>query len=236
MLTRELSNREEDQAVELITKLPWKRLVPDQIIRLFHEVHAYQEDLARHASLDGFSAPELTDLLEELTPEALDVLVPTLEKTVPGVRFSLEDIEILAGLPHDAARNLVRLAGPPSEFDAGQLRAEFRDAIKRIREILFLCTRDSEAFTGLFAEAWEVDPAFVKGQVRLMSPTEIGPFLVQASGNVIPKVVQAGKSESKLVFGVEAVDGLFTSLPKTKKQAALRHFTKGHRGAPEAST
>ncbi len=225
-MIRELTNQPEDSAIALISRFPWNRLVPDQIIRLFHELHGYQEVLAGHAKLDGFTSAELTDLLEELSPEALDALMPTLKKTIPGIPFSLEDIEVVAGLQSEHAALLLKLAGPPSDLEPRRLLAEFRDGSTRMREMLFLCTQDSDTFSVLFAEAWVMDQAFVKRQVTKVRPAGIGKFLLQASGRVRPKVVKPRNAEPKLVFKIKEVDDLFAALPKTKKQAAVKYFTK----------
>ncbi|MEW6351052.1 MAG: DUF6178 family protein [Thermodesulfobacteriota bacterium] len=225
-MIKELTNRPQDAANAVIARLPWHRLVPDQIIRVFHELHAHQEALAGYAKLDGFTAADLTDLLEELSPESLNALMPTLKTAVPAIPFSLEDIEVLAGLQSEHVPTLLRFAGPPADLDPRQLLAEFRDGSARTREILFVCTRGSDVFPMLFAEAWTTDEGFVKRQAMKVRPAAIGAFLLQAAGGVAPKVAKPRKGDPKLVFKIREVDDLFASLPKTKKQAAVRYFTK----------
>ncbi|MBI5248314.1 MAG: hypothetical protein HY912_02365, partial [Desulfomonile tiedjei] len=99
MLLSQMMSLPEDRVPGIIERLPWNRMIPDQVIRLFHSLEQYQEGMAVQVELEGFTAAELIDLLEGLTPQALHKLVPALKKPFTDAEFTLEDLEILAGLP-----------------------------------------------------------------------------------------------------------------------------------------
>ncbi|MGO9569179.1 MAG: DUF6178 family protein [Desulfomonilaceae bacterium] len=227
MLLNQLLSLPEKDALSLIEKLPWNRLTPEQTIRLFHQAHPFQGAFAQNISLTGFSALELLELLEEADSEVFKQLTPILEKFLYETRFSLEDLETLAALPHSEASTLLRMGNPPAEYDAKQVLEEFREAADKVRLVLFHSCSRAEFFPQLVELAWSIDANFVKREVKTIPVSQIGSFLLGATGGSVPKLAsKSGSRESTLQFESKDLNSLFRSLPVTKKKAAVKFFAK----------
>jgi uncharacterized protein DUF6178 len=227
ILMEQMLRRPEQEAVKMAEKIPWHRMIPDQIIRMLHEVPpSLQEELAGHAPLNAFTGPDLIDLLEEISSEAVKELMPALKKAFPRVDFSLEDLELMAVMQHDQIAQLLSLSKPPSDYEPERVINEFRDSNGRTRQVFFRTCSRSDFFHDLFVEAWSADAEWIKKHVRTLAAAEIGPFLYSASRRNAPRIVESDKDEIDLVFPTEEVTGLFRSLPKTKQKAAVRYFRK----------
>ena len=220
-----LMNRPSDEALKLAERLPWDRLLPDQTIRLFQEFEGYQEIFAARAVLNEFSAHELVDLIEEVSPEAFKKLLPALTESVSERQFTLEDLELFATLPEFEASVLLRMAQPPSDYDSAQLLVRFREGTESLRQVIFYSCIQANFFPDLFQEAWSVDRDFVKKLVKAVPDAEIGTLLLAAAGGQRPQVVGATKTP-KLRFPSPALDSFFKALPAGKKAAAIKFFSK----------
>lgn len=225
LLCDQILNLAESDALSLIRKVPWNRLVPNQIIRLFHEIRLHQEVFAAHASIKGFSAVEIADLVEGLEPDIVKKLKPALREAVSEAHFGLEDLEVLAGLPHGEGVGLLRVAHPPVDLDLRQILVEFREGSLVKRKAIFFSCLGSESFSDLFAEAWSTDAGLVKQLVKAIQPSHIGSLLLSAAGGSRPRVVPTDKGGDDLLFDVKEVNSLFRSLPPSKKKAALHFFS-----------
>jgi len=228
MLLKQLLSLPEKDAVKLIEKWPWSRLAPEQIISLFHQAHQYQRAFANNIFLRGFSAVELLELVEAVDQDVFKRLTPALNKFLNETRFSLEDLETLAALPHSEASALLRMTNPPGECSAAQALEEFKDGSCTVRQVLFHSCLRSDFYPRILELAWAIDPNFVKRELKTVPASEIGSFLSAASGGHEPRL--ADKPESKegtLQFESKELNSLFKSLPMTKKKAAVKFFTRG---------
>ncbi len=225
ILLEKLSKRPPDEALSLIGGLPWDRFLPDQVIRLFHDLTNHQVQFAENAALDHFNAVELVDLLEILTEEALQVLLPKLIEKTARSNFELEDLEIIAGLPHDEATILLRAAGPPSDYDKPQILREYVDASQNVRRALLVACWDQAWFPELFQEAWDLNPDFVKRFAKSLPLRDTGPFLEAAAQGAVPKIVKPRNKEPEVRFKAKELNTLFKYLPKNRQRAAVKYFT-----------
>lgn len=214
----------EAEAQQIIEQLPWRRMVPDQIVRLFHQAQNYQLLMAKSTSLTGFSALDLLDLLEGIDYAVLKALLPALERALAQARFTLEDLELLAGLPATEASQLLKMAKPPVDLEPRRILLEFKDGSERIRQVLFSSCMGSEIFPELLAEAWAVDPNFVKRQLKALPAAQIGPFFASAAPTQLPKVITSKKNEPELDFRSKMLNALFRSLSKGKQGAVVKFF------------
>lgn len=230
LLCDQIMNLPENDALALIERFPWNRLVPNQIIRLFHEIRFYQQAFAARAVLKGFGAVELADLIEGLEPDIVKDLKPALHEALSEAAFGLEDLEVLVGLPHGEGVDLLRVANPPIDLDRRQILVEFREGSLMRRRALFFSCWGSEHFPDLFLEAWSNDPAIVKQLVKAVQPHHIGSLLLSAAGGHKPRVIETEKGRNDLLFDEKEVNGLYRSLPQTKKKAALSFFSGGQVG------
>jgi hypothetical protein len=226
MLLNQLLSLTGTDALKLIEKLPWNRMTPEQVIGLFHQAHPFQRIFAEKISLMGFSALELLELLEEVDSEIFKKLTPVLEKFMRETYFSLEDLETLAALPHSEASSLLRMANPPADYDPKQVLEEFKEASDKIRLVLFHSCLRADFFPQLVELAWSIDANFVKREVRTIPASQIGPFLLAASGHEPKSASKPGSEESTLQFESKDLNGLYRSLPATKKKAAVKFFSK----------
>jgi hypothetical protein len=226
MLLNQLLSLTGTDALKLIEKLPWKRMTPEQVIGLFHQAHPFQRTFAEKISLMGFSALELLELLEEVDSEIFKKLTPVLEKFMRGTYFSLEDLETLAALPHSEASSLLRMANPPADYDAKQVLEEFKEASDKIRQVLFHSCLRADFFPQLVELAWSIDANLVKREVKTVPASQIGPFLLAASGHEPKFASKPGSEESTLQFESKDLNSLYRSLPATKKKAAAKFFAK----------
>jgi hypothetical protein len=212
-----------EEADTLIAKIPWNNVEPEYIIRLFHELEQYQEELAEHVELHDFTAPELIDLVDDLKPKALKKLIPKLEIPFSQVRFSLEDLDIIATLPHSEAAVLLRMAGSPEDCDMRHCLVEFRGGRSKTRQILFHSCSKSDFFNEIFLEAWISDPNFVKRQLKYVPAAEIGPLLLAAAGKEKISVVSE-TSGMELKFESKELNSCYRSLPEKKRHSAVKYF------------
>jgi hypothetical protein len=225
MLLAQMMNVPEERVVGIIERLPWNRMTPDQIIRLFHSLEQYQKQMASTADLNGFSAPELIDLLEGLNPAALHGLVPGLKKCFSEAAFTIEDLEILAGLPNAEAVRLLRMTKGPVDYGAEQAFQEYKEGSDKTREILFYSCIGRDFFPGLFEEAWAENAAFVRKMAKAVPPKEIGRVLLAANAGKPPKVLIISDKDAQLEFEVKEVTSFFRSLPAAKRKAAIKFFS-----------
>lgn len=226
ILVDQLVGLPESDAVNLIKQMPWSRLTPGQIIRLFHHVPSYQIDLANHVSLTGFSAQDIVELLEAISPEAFTAILPTLQSYLQENTFSLDELELFATLPSHQATTVLAMANPPTDVDITRISTEFRDATEKIKYVLFHSCSHADFFPEVLHEAWAYDPAFVKRQVKSIPAAEIGPFLLRAAGGKKPEVVRTGKKNTGLLFESPELNALVKALSTEKRKAALRYFSK----------
>lgn len=225
MLLTQMMNVPEERVVGIIERLPWNRMTPDQIIRLFHSLEQHQKQMASSADLNGFSAPELIDLLEGLNPSALRELVPGLKKCFSEAEFTMEDLEILAGLPNAEAAILLRMTKGPVDYDAEQALQEYKEGSDKTRQILFYSCIGRDFFPGLFEEAWAVNAAFVRSMTKAVPAKEIGRLLLAANAGKPPRVLKNAEEDAQLDFGLKEVTSFFRSLPAAKRKAAIKFFS-----------
>ncbi len=226
LLYSQLLSLPEDRARETIERIPWTQMVPDQIIRLFQEIPQYQVELSESVSINGFHAADLVDFLETLTAETFERLLPDLRKAVQAAHLTLEDLEVVADLPHKERWELLRMSGPPSDFEPEQIVAEFPDAHDKARRVFFYTSWKETWFPELFRQAWDADREFVKKFAKGLNPADIGPFLQSAAGDEYPRIEKLKTEEPTLKFESQELNGLFRSLAKSKKKAAVAHFRR----------
>ncbi|MCA1961671.1 MAG: DUF6178 family protein, partial [Desulfomonile sp.] len=170
VLLDQLNSRSTDAARELALNMPWERLKPDQIIRLFHDAGAHHEALAAKCSLAGFNAAELVDLVEVLSPEGLHALLSELKRAFTEAAFSMEDLEILACLHQREISVLLRCAGPPVDYAPTQILSEFGDLGEVGRRVFLLTGWRESYFPELVEEAWSISPESVKRMIKSLTP------------------------------------------------------------------
>jgi len=166
ILAEQLLARPEDEAACLIGKLPWTRLSPRQIVRLFHELRMYQAQLADSVSLAGFTGEDLVDLLDGLDQSVLKKMLPALGEAFAEAELSLEELELIAVLPHAEAVSLLKSCNRPAGMDDRQILWEYKDGSSRVRRVLLFSCLRSRVFPELFSEAWSLDPDFVKQELK----------------------------------------------------------------------
>ena len=230
-LINKMARMSEAEMINLLSLMSWEALTPDQIIRLFHDFRPHHGKFVEYVSLREFSGAELIDLMETIEPSSLKELIPKIKEALASVSLDLEDMEVISSIAEIDSFELLRASAPP-QLEKGQALLEFRYGNPRIRKILFHSCIGAEFFHDLFLEAWNMDPHFVKREVRSISPREIGRFLELASGRVRPTVVAVENDEFQLQLTDKDISNFFDSLPTTKKKAAIRHFLKLG-GAPE---
>ena len=224
ILVDQFTRKPKAEALKLAKRLPWERLLPDQTIRLFQEFDAYQAIFASRAVLRDFSAHELVDLVEEVDADVFKKLLPALERSISERQFTLEDLELFSTLPKSEASILLRMAQPPSDYDSAQILSRFREGSEILRQVIFYACMKADFFPQLFLEAWSVDSDFVKKQVKALPHSEIGQFLLSASGRK-PKIIKGKTKTPNIQFRAKELDSLFKSLPATKKTAAVKFFS-----------
>jgi hypothetical protein len=224
-LTKKMARMSEAEMINLLSLMPWEALTPDQIIRLFHDFIPHQAKFVEYVSLGEFSGAELIDLMETIEPASLKELIPKIKEALASVSLDLEDMEVISSIAKMDSFELLRASAPP-QLEKSQALLEFRYGNPKIRKILFHSCIGAEFFHDLFLEAWNMDPLFVKREVRSISPREIGHFLELASGRAQPTVVAVENDEFQLQLTEKDISNFFDSLPATKKQAAIRHFLK----------
>jgi hypothetical protein len=227
MIVERLAGLSEGECLRLMEELPWKYLTNDQIIRLFQEFAPFQTAAARNASLEGFAAAELVDLLEVLRPEALRKLMPELTEAAAPAEFTMEDLELIAALPHKEITQILRAANPPADYEPTQIVGEFGEFSDSTRRLLLNVCWGTDLLPKLIEEADLVVPGFVAGFMKKLPAADVGPFLEAAAGEKSPRVVRSRKTGPRLEFSVKHLNALFDSLSATKKRAALKHFGHG---------
>ena len=213
-----------NEAENMIEKLPWSHLKPDQIVRLFHDARNYQPSLASKLELDTFSTEELIDLVESLDGHTLELLSEQISKRLSSLDMRLEEIEMLASLHHEKVDGLFRFCKPPVDLDKSKILSEFKDGGLKIKKALFNCCINSEVFPDLFEEAWALNPEFIKKESRSIPLNEMGNFLLCAAGSSVPEILQSAKGEESLKFDSKQLSTFFNSLPVSKKKAAIKFF------------
>ncbi len=226
VLLDHMLTHKQDEILEFIKKFPWGRLAPDQAIRLFHELPSYQEALASHAWLADFSAQDIVELVEGMSPEAFKKLVPALQSAVREKQFSLEDLELFATLPQPEASTILKMSNPPQDHDARAAVARFREGSEGVRQALFYSCKNADFFPELILEAWSIDQEFIKRQFKALPSAEIGRFLQAAAGNKKPEVITPNKKSPELRFRTKELNALFKWLPAAKRAAAIKFFLK----------
>lgn len=230
VLVDQFLSRPDSEAVKIAGQVPWKRLTPGQITELFHRLHRFDEAFAPHITLERFSGQELVELIEGLSPEAYEALLPELRRTLSEGRLAMEELELLAGIQQTEKPILAELTRPPSDCDACKALGEFRDAPSHVRSLLLFSCRSAEFFPALFLEAWAADESFVKAHAKALEASEVGPFLEAAAGGLTPQVLtESGKKAASLTFKSAELNSLFAALPATKKRAAVRYFSPRNR-------
>ena len=112
-------------------------------------------------------------------------------------------------------------------MDARRLLLEYDEGSETIRVVLLFSCWGSEYFPELLAEAWAIDPDFIKKQVRTVSVSEIGDFFRCAAGDRPPKTIRRKKGDQDLRFATPELTSLFKWLPVSKKKALVKYFAKG---------
>jgi hypothetical protein len=216
------SSKKEVQA--LIKRIPWNLMLPDQILRIFATAEGYQGDLAKQVDLEGFSAGEIIDLIEEMDPKAVKKLMPTLEAILPRMPFSFEELELLSAQALPQIWTLVRWAGPPEGYGFRQIIGELKGASENHKQLLFQSSVTADFFPEFLREVFPIDSAFVKKQMGLFPASEIGPLFLRLNADKPPRSIPEG-GEADADFDDEILDALFTSLPITKKRGAIKYFS-----------
>lgn len=230
VLVEQLLARAEVDAALLIRKMPWRRLTPAQIVRMFHEVGTYQEIFAEDVALTGFSGGDLVDLLDGLDQPVVKKMLPVLREAFASANFSLEELELISVMPHSEAVSLLKAANPPEGMEDRRILWEYKDGPARVRRVLLFSCLRSRVFPELFSEAWSLDPDFVKQEIKSVPAAEIGAFLRAAAGADRPTITDSDKKEPSLRFRSRDLNGLFRSLPVSKKRAAVKFFSKEYPG------
>jgi hypothetical protein len=223
MLFSQLLNGSPERVAGIIQRLPWSRMNADQIIRLFHSLEQYQEQLADQADLTGFNSAELIDLLEELTPAALQRLIPALTKPFQDAQFSMEDLEIVAGLPDTESIALLMKTGGPSDYTREQILQEYKDGSDQTKRVLFYSCSGTEIFGTLFQEAWAMDQAQVRKMMKTVPMNEIGRLILSANDGRFPRGLD--DPDHKVQFASEEVDSFFSKLTAARKKAVVKYLT-----------
>ncbi|MGC8659873.1 MAG: DUF6178 family protein [Desulfomonilaceae bacterium] len=222
-LIERLSRVPEKGIAALAPHLSWRSLMPEQVIRLFHDMAPYQKVFSKYVYLNDFTGPQLIDLLEIIDADSLKTIVPKVREALAGIPLEFEDLKALLSIPGIERYELAKDSATP-QIEREQALIEFKDGGPRIRRILFHACRNAKFFRDLFFEAWAMDPQFVKKETKSLSASEIGPFLKLLSGDVIPKIFKNQTAEPHLEFESEELNNFYKSLPATKKKAASRFF------------
>ncbi len=232
MLLTQMTGLPEDRVLGIIERLPWNRMTPDQIIRLFHSIEQYQEIMAARVNLYGFTAAELIDLLEGLSPDALQKVLPALRKPFEAAEFTLEDLEILANLPNEEGPILLGMTKGPIDYTAEQVLQEYREGSDKVRQVLFHSCRGRDFFPALFEEAWGLNAALVRSMAKAVPPKELGPILLAANAGKLPQITGKAEKQPQLEFDLKEVGSFFRSLPLTKRKAAIKFFSDYEESGP----
>ncbi|MFH0822884.1 MAG: DUF6178 family protein [Pseudomonadota bacterium] len=226
MLVEGIAGRLQDEALGLITRLPWERLVSAQVLRLFQEFPMYHEALAESASIKSLNALELVELLEILPEQVILGLLPKVTRVVSEGEYTLDDLRLILDLPRKEVWSLIRCAGPPRDYPVEQMIRDYADAPEKVRTIFLVTGWGTDPFPELFREAWNSNRDHVKKVLKNFPPSEIGPFLESAGGPTRPEVLSTDEKNPKMHSDVKEINELFKSLPITKKRAATRYFKK----------
>lgn len=222
-LIERLARLPESGIAALAPHLSWRSLMPDQLVRLYHDMGPYQKIFSKYVYLKEFTGPQLIDLLETMNSDSLKAIVPKVKDALANISLEFEDLKTLLSLPDVERYELSKMVATP-QLEREQALSEFKDGGPKIRRMLFHSCRNAEFFHDLFFEAWAMDPQFVKREIRSLSVSEIGPFLNLLSGNVMPKILYNEMNEPEIEFASEELNNFYKSLPATKKKAAIRFF------------
>jgi hypothetical protein len=221
ILLERLAGLRDEDAHDVIDRLPWKVMTPSQVIRLFHSFHNYHQWLGKHVSLNGFGATELIHLLEGLDQSAVKILKPSLKQALESGQFTIEDLEFLVAPYHTDLLPLLLSVNLNPDIGLKYVLSEFREGSKRRREIILYSCVKSDFFPEFFAEVWGTDSNFVKHQVNAFPTSRLGSFLLSAAGGCKPRVIESTKKIPDLDFGSKEVNELFNSLNPGKKKAVI---------------
>ncbi|MFH0960619.1 MAG: hypothetical protein V1897_18180, partial [Pseudomonadota bacterium] len=227
-LTKKMSQISDAEMINLLRRMPWEILTPDQIIRLFHDFRPHQSKFFEYVSLKEFTGAELIDLIETVEPATLKGSIRKIKEALASMSLDLEDMEVISSIAEIDSFDLLRASAIP-QLDKDQALLEFRDGNLQTRKILFHSCMGAEFFRDLFLQAWDMDPQFVKREARSLAPSEIGRLLELVSGKVGPRLVPSKNNEFLLEFADKDISSFFDGLPTTKKKAAIRHFSKSAR-------
>lgn len=226
ILVEKLAGLEEKEVITLVDRMPWHEMTPEQVIGLFDRLPYYQKQLAERASLIGFTAENMVDLLESVDTDVIALLTLALRDALAEASFTLDELELLVGPPHSELLSLLWKANPPTDMDKNRALFEFKDGSNLRRGVLLSSCVRADFFPELFAEAWDTDPALVKRVARSLPTEDVGPLLLAAGCGCKPEIGAAGTDKvGSLDFKSKSVNNFFRSLPGVKKRAAVQFFT-----------
>jgi hypothetical protein len=225
-LVERLAGLHGEDAHAVIDRLPWKVMLPGQVIGLFHRFHDHHKRFCKHVSMSGFNAVELLDLLESLEQAALKTLKPEIKRVLASGKFTLEELELLVAPPHTELLSLLLSARLREDTDVKHVMLEFREGTRRHRQVILYSCVNSDFFPMFFSEAWGTDPDFIRRQIKAVPPSQVGAFLLAAVGGRKPSVIESTKKIPDLDFQSEEVNELFNSLPAGKKMQVIASLSK----------
>ncbi len=206
---------EKQEALDIINRLPWKQFAPDQIMRLFQECEDYQKSMADTMEIDGFTAAEFVDLIDEFPPSILKRIIPRMKSAVSKMKFSLEELQLLADAQFPETLSLIRSAGPPASFNLKKAISEFSSGSERHRQIVFHSSVSADYFSTLFKELWLSKRNFVKKQIKLLSGLELADVFERLVSLDKEKITEHEKDG--IQFCTREFQEFYDIIPKTKK-------------------
>ncbi len=225
VLISQLLSRPDSEAPIILDRIPWEKVPPHQVVRLFHESERLQILCAPKIQFEPFTPGDLIELLEGLDARVIALMQPALAKALPTMQFSLDELASLVEILPANGMELLKAVSPPEEYDAKRITREFREGNEKIRKALFYAVLGTDFFPDLFIEAWSMDPSLVKKLTKHIPASQIGQVFFEACGRCAPKIIpKADKGQSTLNFPSDALNAFYRSLPAKKKKAALHFF------------
>jgi hypothetical protein len=225
VLVSELLTRPDSEASAILDRIPWEKVSPQQVVRLFHESERLQILCAPKIQFGSFTPADLIELLEGLDPRVIALMQPALAQALPTMQFSLDELASVVEILQANDMGLLKAINPPEDYDLKRITREFREGGAKVRKALFYAGMGTDFFPDLFIEAWSTDPSFVKKLTKHIPASEIGQVLFEACGRCAPGIIHKGeKGQSTLSFPSEALNAFYRSLPAKKKKAALHFF------------
>lgn len=220
-----LQSHSDQEMSEIIGRIPWDRLTPSQMAKIFHESERIQMLCAPKITFAEFSPSDLIDFLEGFGARVVSLMSPALAQALPNMKFTLDEMASLVEILPVSATHLLKALQPPADYDVKRLVREYRLGGTKIRTALFYACMGTDFFSELFIEAWSEDPDLVKRLTKHISASEIGEMIFDACGRCTPEIISAGgKGDKTLNFSSEALNTFFKSLPAKKKKATLHFF------------